>query len=241
MDQFNCKKLIFSSSATVYGNAPLPLVEASPVGQGITNPYGQTKFMIEVILKDFFISKKDSIDASNPWELCVLRYFNPVGAHPSGMIGEDPAGRPNNLMPVVCQAAVGKLKNVQVFGNDYPTKDGTGVRDYIHVVDLASGHVAALKYLEKHASNPQGLYEVFNLGSGNGYSVLEVIQGMKKASNVDIPYVLCPRRAGDLAVVYSDPSKALAELGWKTVRGLTEMCEDAWRWQSNNPKGYPNE
>jgi UDP-glucose 4-epimerase len=234
MEEFGCRKLVFSSSATVYGDAPLPLTEDSRIGVGITNPYGQTKFMIELILKDYFKSKEKS---EHPWCVSVLRYFNPVGAHASGTIGEDPQGIPNNLMPVVSQAAVGKLPHVKVFGNDYATRDGTGVRDYIHVVDLALGHVAALDHLNKGSA----VFDVYNLGSGSGVTVLEIIEGMRKASGKNIEIVFVDRRAGDLAEVYSESSKALKELGWKTERNFQQMCEDSWRWQSNNPKGYPDE
>eukprot|EP00475_Leptophrys_vorax_P007925 TRINITY_DN15069_c0_g1_i1.p2 TRINITY_DN15069_c0_g1~~TRINITY_DN15069_c0_g1_i1.p2 ORF type:complete len:421 (+),score=121.66 TRINITY_DN15069_c0_g1_i1:54-1316(+) len=233
MDEFECRKLIFSSSATVYGNGSLPLTEESQIGVGVTNPYGQTKYMIEVILRDFYNSRKDS---AKPWSMSVLRYFNPVGAHPSGMIGEDPQGIPNNLMPMVAQVAVGKLPAVKIFGSDFPTKDGTGVRDYIHVVDLALGHLAALKHLE--GEQGEAIYDVYNLGSGVGVSVMEIIEGMRKASGKEIKIEYVDRRAGDLAVYYSDPSKALKELGWKTERTVEQMCEDSWRWQSNNPRGY---
>jgi len=234
MDEFGCRKLVFSSSATVYGTAPLPLTEESPIGIGITNPYGQTKYMIEIILKDYFLSREKT---ESPWSISILRYFNPVGAHPSGLIGEDPQGMPNNLMPVVSQAAVGKLTEVEVFGNDYPTKDGTGIRDYIHVVDLAKGHVAALDHLVKRSA----VYDVYNLGSGVGVSVLEVIEAMRNASGKKIDVIFADRRAGDLAEYYSDPAKALKELGWKTDRTVEQMCEDSWRWQSANPEGFKDE
>lgn len=230
MKLFNCTKFIFSSSATVYGDSPIPLTENSTIGQGITNPYGYTKYMLEIIIKDFF----NSIDyTDSPWGICILRYFNPVGAHPSCLIGEDPKGIPNNLMPIICKTANKQLSTpIQIFGSDYPTIDGTGVRDFIHVTDLAKGHVSALKYLEKFEN--QKIFEVYNLGSGTGYSVLQVINEMKKVSGIDIPYTFAPRREGDLAEVFSDPSKAFKELGWKTTKTLTEMCTDAWNFTHKN-------
>ena len=220
-------RLIFSSSATVYGNAEAPCREDMPTG-GCTNPYAWTKLMIEQILRD--AAKADPSLAA----VC-LRYFNPVGAHESGLIGELPNGIPNNLMPYITQVAVGKLKKLGVFGNDYPTPDGTGVRDYIHVVDLALGHVKAVEKLEKD----QGLF-IYNLGTGIGYSVLDVVKAFEKANGVDIPYEIKPRRDGDIATCYCDPSKAKRELGWQATRSLEEMCEDSWRWQKNNPRGYRN-
>jgi UDP-glucose 4-epimerase len=228
MQKHNVRKLIFSSSATVYG-APesLPLTEKSRIGVGITNPYGQTKFIIEQILQDLIV-------ANLSWEITILRYFNPVGAHESGLIGEDPNGKPNNLLPYVSQVAVGKLEKVQVFGNDYDTPDGTGVRDYIHVVDLAKGHVAALNHLTKGCN-------VYNLGTGNGVSVLEIIDTFSKAAGKQIPYQLVPRRPGDIAACYADCTKANKELGWKTEKTIADACTDAWRWQSKNPKGYNEE
>lgn len=225
----NVKKIVFSSSATVYGmNNISPLKEAMPVG-GTTNPYGTTKYMIELILQDLY-------KADNSWSISLLRYFNPIGAHKSGRIGEDPNGLPNNLMPYISQVAIGKLPQLNVFGNDYDTRDGTGVRDYIHVVDLALGHVKAVEKILKS----EGL-DIYNLGTGMGYSVLDIVEAFKKASGVDVPYKIVPRRDGDIATCYSDPEKALKELGWKAERGIEEMCEDTWRWQKNNPDGYPDD
>ena len=226
MRKHNVKNMIFSSSATVYGNpAFIPITEECPKGE-ITNPYGQTKGMLEQILTD--IQKADP-----EWNVILLRYFNPIGAHKSGLIGENPNGIPNNLMPYITQVAVGKLKELGVFGNDYDTPDGTGVRDYIHVVDLAKGHVKAI---EKIRQNP-GI-EIYNLGTGVGYSVLDIVKNFEEASGVKIPYVIKPRRAGDIATCYSDASKAEKELGWKAEFGIRKMCEDSWRWQKNNPNGY---
>lgn len=228
MRKHNCKKIVFSSSATVYGmNNVSPLTEDMEVG-GVTNPYGRTKFMIECILKDLYVS-------DNSWSICLLRYFNPIGAHKSGTMGEDPNGIPNNLMPYITQVANGKLDHLNVFGDDYDTPDGTGVRDYIHVVDLALGHIKAVEKVE----GEDGLF-IYNLGTGVGYSVLDVVKAFEKASGKKIPYVIGPRRDGDIATCYSDPSKALKELGWKAERGIEEMCEDSWRWQSQNPNGYPD-
>lgn len=226
MRKNNVKNIIFSSSATVYGDpAQIPITEECPKGQ-CTNPYGWTKSMLEQVLTD--IQKADP-----EWNVMLLRYFNPIGAHKSGTIGENPNGIPNNLMPYITQVAVGKLKELGVFGNDYDTPDGTGVRDYIHVVDLAKGHVKALK---KIAENP-GL-AIYNLGTGKGYSVLDIVKNFEAATGVKIPYVIKPRRAGDIATCYCDASKAEKELGWKAENGIREMCEDSWRWQSNNPQGY---
>ncbi len=223
-----CKKIVFSSSATVYGmNNVSPLTEDMTVG-GVTNPYGRTKYMIECILQDLYVS-------DNEWSICLLRYFNPIGAHKSGTMGEDPNGIPNNLMPYITQVAIGKREKLNVWGNDYDTHDGTGVRDYIHVVDLALGHVKAVEKVEKE----EGLF-IYNLGTGKGYSVLDVVNAFEKASGVEIPYVIGPRRDGDIATCYSDPSKAFKELGWKAERDIEEMCEDSWRWQSQNPNGYPD-
>ncbi len=223
-----CKKIVFSSSATVYGlNNISPLTEDMEVG-GVTNPYGRTKYMIECILQDLYAS-------DNEWSICLLRYFNPIGAHKSGTIGEDPNDIPNNLMPYITQVAIGKLEKLHVFGNDYDTHDGTGVRDYIHVVDLALGH---LKAVEKVKDN-KGLF-IYNLGTGTGYSVLDLVKAFEKASGVKIPYVIDPRRSGDIATCYSNPTKAYEELGWKATRDVNEMCEDSWRWQSQNPDGYPD-
>lgn len=228
MRKYNVKNIIFSSSATVYGDpAQIPITEECPKGQ-CTNPYGWTKSMLEQVLTD--IQKADP-----EWNVMLLRYFNPIGAHKSGTIGENPNGIPNNLMPYITQVAVGKLKELGVFGNDYDTPDGTGVRDYIHVVDLAKGHVKALKKIEE---NP-GL-AIYNLGTGKGYSVLDIVKNFEAATGVKIPYVIKPRRAGDIATCYCDASKAEKELGWKAENGIREMCEDSWRWQSNNPQGYEN-
>ncbi len=223
--QYKVPKFIFSSSATVYGTPEeLPLKETSRTGVGITNPYGQTKYMIEQILQD--------VVAANPnLQITILRYFNPVGAHESGLIGEDPNGLPNNLLPYVSQVAVGKLPEVGVFGDDYDTPDGTGVRDYIHVVDLAKGHVAALKSAQNGVS-------VYNLGTGQGTSVLELINAFSKAAGKPIPYAIKPRRPGDIASCYASGNKALSELGWKTELTINDACRDSWRWQSGNPDGY---
>jgi len=225
MVEFGCKNIIFSSSATVYGDpASVPITEDFPLS--CTNPYGRTKLMIEEILRDLHVADPE-------WNVCLLRYFNPVGAHKSGRIGEDPAGIPNNLMPYIAQVAVGKLAELSVFGDDYDTPDGTGVRDYIHVVDLALGHVAAL-----HRLTGKNGVEVFNLGTGKGYSVLEMVRAFSGACGSDIPFRIAPRRAGDIAACYADPARALRELGWQATRDLAEMCEDTWRWQKNNPHGY---
>ena len=226
MSRRGVKKLIFSSSATVYsGDKGMPLREDSRTGN-CTNPYGWTKYMSEQILRD--VARADS-----EWSVLQLRYFNPVGAHKSGLMGEDPDGVPNNLMPYISQTAVGRREQLRVFGGDYPTPDGTGVRDYIHVVDLARGHVAALRYLMCHTGE-----SVFNLGTGRGHSVLEVVQAFEKASGREIPYVITERRPGDLAVCYADPAKSREVLGWQAERSLDDMCADAWRWQSQNPDGY---
>lgn len=227
MNKAGVKNFVFSSSATVYGDPQQsPIPEESPLKA--VNPYGSTKLTIEYILKDLH-------QADQNWNIALLRYFNPVGAHESGMIGEDPNGIPNNLMPFVTQVAVGKLKKLKVFGNDYPTNDGTGVRDYIHVVDLAIGH---LKALEKLAASPG--VETYNLGTGKGSSVLDVVHAFEKANDIAIPYEFAPKRAGDAAICYADPSKAERELNWKAERNLEDMCRDAWRWQSKNPDGYSN-
>jgi len=226
MNRHNCKNIIFSSSSTVYGNpAQIPITEECPKGQ-CTNPYGWTKSMLEQILTD--IQKADP-----QWNVILLRYFNPIGAHKSGRMGENPNGIPNNLMPYITQVAVGKLKELGVFGDDYDTPDGTGVRDYIHVADLAAGHVKALKKIEEKA----GLC-VYNLGTGHGYSVLDIVNNFEKANGVKIPYAIKPRRAGDIATCYSNADKAERELGWKAENGILEMCEDSWRWQKNNQNGY---
>ena len=225
MKKHDVKNFVFSSSATVYGDPErCPIEENFPLS--VTNPYGRTKLMIEEMLRD--ISKVD--DKMN---IAILRYFNPVGAHKSGKIGEDPNGIPNNLVPYITKVAIGELEELNVFGDDYPTPDGTGVRDYIHVVDLAKGHVKAIDKLEE---NP-GLI-VYNLGTGKGYSVLEMVKMFSEISGKEIPYKITKRRAGDIAECYADPSKAEKELGWKAIYGLREMCEDSWRWQKNNPKGY---
>ena len=222
-----CKNIVFSSSATVYGKpACVPIREDFPTS--FTNPYGATKLMIEDMLKDIY-------KADTSWNVILLRYFNPIGAHESGLIGEDPKGIPNNLLPYIAQVAAGRLERVNVFGNDYETKDGTGVRDYIHVVDLARGHIKALEKIEE---NP-GL-KIYNLGTGTGYSVLEIIEAFEKACGKEIPYVIAPRRAGDIDMCYADPSLALKELGWKAEYGIEKMCADTWKWQSKNPDGYRN-
>ena len=226
MREAGVKNIIFSSSATVYGDpAFIPITEECPKGQ-CTNPYGWTKSMLEQILTDIHTS-------DNEWNVVLLRYFNPVGAHKSGTIGEDPKGIPNNLMPYITQVAVGKRECLGVFGDDYDTHDGTGVRDYIHVVDLADGHVKALKKIEEKAG-----VCVYNLGTGNGYSVLDMVKAFGKACGHEIKYEIKERRPGDIATCYADPAKAKKELGWEAKRGLEEMCEDSWRWQSNNPNGY---
>lgn len=225
MRKHSVKQLVFSSSATVYGSpSELPLRETSTVGVGLTNPYGKTKYMIEQIIQDYC--------AADPaFEATILRYFNPIGAHKSGQIGEDPNGIPNNLLPYVAQVAVGKLQSVGVFGDDYDTPDGTGVRDYIHVVDLARGHVAALQHMKAGAN-------VYNLGTGSGTSVLEIIKAFSKACGRDLPYEIKPRRAGDIAACYADCSKAERELGWRAELSIEQACADSWRWQSQNPNGF---
>ena len=225
MREHGCKKIVFSSSATVYGmNNKAPYTEDMPTSA--TNPYGYTKVMIEQILRDVCV-------ADSEFGAVALRYFNPIGAHKSGLIGEDPNGIPNNLMPYIAKVAVGKLEKVHVFGNDYPTPDGTGVRDYIHVVDLARGHVCAIKKLETKC----GLF-ICNLGTGHGYSVLDVIHAFEKACGKKLPYVIDPRRPGDIAECYADPTKAKKELGWVAEYGIEEMCADSWNWQQKNPDGY---
>ncbi len=225
MQEFGVKNLVFSSSATVYGNPEkVPITEDSPLS--VTNPYGRTKLMIEEMLGDLYQS-----DAS--WNIAVLRYFNPIGAHESGEIGEDPSGIPNNLVPYVAKVATGELDKINVFGDDYDTPDGTGIRDYIHVVDLATGH---LKAIEKLVGQP-GLV-IYNLGTGVGYSVLDIIHNYEKACQKTLPYVIGPRRPGDIAVSFADAKKAERELGWKAERGIDKMCEDSYRWQSKNPRGY---
>ena len=225
MKRHSVKKLIFSSSATVYGEPDeLPLRETSRIGVGITNPYGQTKFMLEQILRDVCV-------ADGEMEVALLRYFNPVGAHESGLIGEEPSDIPNNLMPYISQVAVGKLKKLSVFGNDYDTLDGTAVRDYIHVVDLARGHVAALNHMKMGA-------HAYNLATGQGTSVLQLVTAFEKASGKAVPYEIAARRAGDVTACYASPEKAKQELGWKTEKTIEDACADSWRWQSQNPNGY---
>ncbi len=226
MKKFDCKSIVFSSSATVYGDPAItPIKEDFPTG-ATTNPYGRSKYFIEEILKDLYKS-------DNSWNIAILRYFNPVGAHKSGLIGEDPNGLPNNLMPYISQVAVGKLEYLRVFGDDYDTIDGTGVRDYIHVVDLAKAHVKALEYLQ----NNRGLL-ITNLGTGKGYSVLEMVKAFEKASGKKVPYKIVQRRAGDIAKCYADPSFAKESLNWKAKKDINDMCKDSWNWQSRNPNGY---
>ena len=226
MRKHGCKNIIFSSSATVYGDpAQIPITEECPKGH-CTNPYGQTKSMLEEIMID--MQKADP-----EWNIVLLRYFNPIGAHVSGRIGENPNGIPNNLLPYITQVAVGKRPELGVFGNDYDTHDGTGVRDYIHVVDLAKGHVCALKAIERKC----GL-AIYNLGTGHGYSVLDIVNAFTRVNDVPVPYSIKPRRPGDIATCYSDPAKAERELGWKAEYGIDEMCRDSWNWQKNNPNGY---
>ena len=228
MADAGCRQIVFSSSATVYGDPEtVPIREDFPLSA--TNPYGRSKLMIEEILRDLYVSDRS-------WQIILLRYFNPVGAHPSGLIGEDPSGIPNNLMPYITQTAVGQLSCLSVFGNDYDTPDGTGVRDYIHVVDLAEGH---LKALEKLGSLDEVL--AVNLGTGQGYSVLEMVQAFEQASGREVPYCIAPRRPGDIASCYADPGYAHEVLGWEAQKGIREMCEDAWRWQEKNPEGFSGE
>ena len=225
MKKYGCKKIVFSSSATVYGvPKTVPIDETFPLSA--TNPYGRTKLMIEEILRDLYVS-------DDTFDIAILRYFNPIGAHESGLIGEDPKGIPNNLLPYVAQVAVGKRPMLSVFGNDYPTHDGTGVRDYIHVVDLARGHIKAI---EKLCTNP-GLV-TYNLGTGNGYSVLDIVKAFEKASGAKVPYKIVDRRPGDVAECYANPDKAREELGWVAEYGIEKMCSDSWRWQTQNPNGY---
>ena len=226
MSDVGVKKIIFSSSATVYsGDNEMPLRETSKTGN-CTNPYGWTKYMTEQILSGMATADKE-------WSIVLLRYFNPIGAHASGRIGEDPRGIPNNLMPYITQVAIGRREFLSVYGNDYDTPDGTGVRDYIHVVDLARGHVAAVRYAAKHDG-----CEVFNLGTGTGYSVLDMVKAFNEANGLELPYKIVDRRPGDLATCYADPTKSAEVLGWKAERGLQEMCRDSWNWQSKNPQGY---
>ncbi len=226
MEKFQVKKLIFSSSATVYtAGSPMPLRETSPTG-GCTNPYGWTKYMTEQILSGI-------CHADSSWSICLLRYFNPIGAHISGRIGEDPRGIPNNLMPYISQVAVGRREKLSVYGNDYDTPDGTGVRDYIHVVDLAKGHVAAVRHTQDNLG-----CEVFNLGTGTGYSVLDMVNAFERVNGVPVPYQITDRRPGDIAVCYASPDKSAEKLHWRAEKTLEDMCRDTWRWQSSNPKGY---
>ncbi|MEH7159409.1 UDP-glucose 4-epimerase GalE [Neobacillus drentensis] len=228
MEKYGVKNLVFSSSATVYGMPDrMPISEDFPLSA--TNPYGRTKLMIEEILRDLYV-------ADSSWSIALLRYFNPIGAHESGRIGEDPNGIPNNLMPFITQVAVGKRAELQVFGHDYPTVDGSGVRDYIHVVDLALGHLKALE----RVNSTTGV-DAFNLGTGTGYSVLEMVAAFEKAADVTVPYKIVERRPGDVAVCYADPAKAKNELGWTATRGIEDMCRDSWKWQKNNPNGYETE
>mmetsp|Transcript_11433 Transcript_11433/g.23348 ORF Transcript_11433/g.23348 Transcript_11433/m.23348 type:complete len:431 (+) Transcript_11433:434-1726(+) len=273
MEEFGCRRIVFSSSATVYGVArdeKAKLKETDEVGVTITNCYGRTKFMIEQILTDFHGSHKllreqeaqqnnsgdlSEVDESKPvdsseqqsqqqqhkdWSIAILRYFNPVGAHPSGKMGEDPHGVPNNLMPFVAQVAVGRRPHVNVFGSDYDTKDGTGIRDYLHVMDLGDGHVAALKYMDEGKSG-NGKLNIFNLGTGTGYSVLDMVEAMGNACGKEIPYKIAPRRPGDVTIYMADPTKAKEEMGWEAKRNLNDMCNDLWKWQTKNPNGYGGE
>ncbi len=228
MKEFNCKNIVFSSSATVYGEPKkVPITEDAQTGIGITNPYGRSKYFIEEILKDLYKS-------DDKWKIAILRYFNPIGAHESSLIGEDPNGIPNNLMPYISQVAVGKLKELQVFGDDYDTKDGTGVRDYIHVVDLAEAHVKALEYLNSQEKLDKPL--IVNLGTGKGYSVLELVKTFEKVSKVKVSYNITTRRAGDIAILYANPKKAKDLLGWEAKRDIEQMCRDSWNWQRGNKK-----
>jgi len=240
MQEYGCNQIVFSSSATVYGAVDsMPIMEDTPVGLGITNPYGKTKFMLEEILRD---AQKSLVGTPSRLYVAVLRYFNPVGAHPSGLIGEDPNGIPNNLMPYVSQVAVGRREYLTIFGNDYPTKDGTGVRDYLHVMDLADGHLSAIQYLQRQMDHDKvvlsgGTY-TFNLGTGSGYSVLDMVRAMEKATGREIKCKIGPRRPGDIAICYADASLAKREMGWEAKLGLDEMCRDLWCWQQKNPLGF---
>ncbi len=235
MAKFDVRRLVFSSSATVYGDPhTVPILETVPLQA--TNPYGRTKLFIEEILRD--VNAADRLNSSvQPWQTVILRYFNPIGAHSSGLIGEDPNGIPNNLMPYLSQVAIGKLPMLSVFGDDYPTVDGTGVRDYIHVVDLAQGHIKALQYL-LNQTDAEPVCDAVNLGTGNGYSVLHMVNTFIQVTGQDVPYKIAPRRAGDVAACYADPTLAQQKLGWKAERDLTQMIADTWRWQSQNPNGY---
>ncbi|MDO5022483.1 MAG: UDP-glucose 4-epimerase GalE [Eubacteriales bacterium] len=228
MKKYDVKQIIFSSSATVYKpGSPMPVSETAELA--CTNPYGWTKYMIERILTDIAFAEKQ-------WSVVLLRYFNPIGAHESGLIGEDPTGIPNNLVPYITQTALGRLEKLSVFGNDYDTHDGTGVRDYIHVQDLARGHVDAVRYAESNTGTT-----AINLGTGQGYSVLDIVNAFEKVNGVKVPYVIAPRRAGDVATVYANPTKAKEVLGWEAEKTLEDMCRDSWRWQKQNPKGYGTE
>lgn len=226
MRRYGCKRIVFSSSATVYGVPDEVPLREDMFCKGCTNPYGWTKYMIEKILQGI-------VTADPEWSVVLLRYFNPIGAHESGLIGENPNGIPNNLMPYITQVAIGRRERLTVFGDDYDTPDGTGVRDYIHVVDLAEGHLCAIRYAQAHTG-----CEVFNLGTGRGVSVLEMVHTFSEVNNVPVPYVIGPRRAGDLATVYADPAKAKQVLGWEAKKTLADMCRDSWRWQTRNPSGY---
>ena len=251
MEEFGCRSIVFSSSATVYGVAKdekAKLKETDEVGVTITNCYGRTKYMIEQILGDFHgshaILREQGKDAKE-WSVAILRYFNPAGAHPSGKMGEDPSGVPNNLMPFVAQVAVGRRPHVTVFGNDYDTQDGTGIRDYLHVMDLAHGHVSAIQYLSEEGNNSNGesksghgKLSVFNLGTGTGYSVLDMLRAFGKAVGKPIPQVMGPRRPGDVTIYMADPTQAKEMMGWEAKKNLDEMCVDLWAWQTNNPNGY---
>jgi len=245
LEESDCRSIVFSSSATVYGVQDImPITEKSVAGLGITNAYGRTKYMLEEVLKDFYNSSvlactnegstERRFDAKKEWSVTLLRYFNPTGAHPSGLIGEDPNGPPNNLMPYISQVAIGRREFLTVFGDDYDTADGTGVRDYIHVMDLAEGHLTAIQYMAKRSG---GIF-TFNLGTGKGYSVLEMVKAMEKACGHEIKYEIGPRRTGDISTCYADCSLAKNELGWEAKLGLDEMCRDVWCWQEKNPEGY---
>ena len=246
MEEYDCREIVFSSSATVYGVAKdekAKLKETDEVGVTITNCYGRTKYMIEQILTDFHVSQSLE-NNKQPWSIAILRYFNPAGAHPSGKMGEDPDGVPNNLMPFVAQVAVGRRPHVTIFGNDYDTPDGTGVRDYLHVMDLAEGHVAALQHLNNNnggGGRGNSKLNIFNLGTGTGYSVIDMITAMGKAVGKPIPHVMGPRRPGDVTIYMADPTRAKEEMGWEASRNLEDMCNDLWRWQTLNPNGYLKE
>jgi UDP-glucose 4-epimerase len=255
MEEFGCRSIVFSSSATVYGVAKdekAKLKETDEVGATITNCYGRTKYMIEQILTDFhgshtFLREQHPTEQHSgkydDWSIVILRYFNPAGAHPSGKMGEDPSGVPNNLMPFVAQVAVGRRPHVTIFGDDYDTPDGTGVRDYLHVMDLADGHVSALRYIDggEEKKSGRGKLSIFNLGTGTGYSVLDMVTAFGKAVGKPIPYVLGPRRPGDVTIYMADPTRAKEEMGWEAKLNLDDMCNDLWSWQTNNPNGYNKE